>query len=105
MKLRLFLKAYDNQLLNLTCLDLRKKLKFIDNECSMTGVISLPIKKKVFCVLRSPHVDKDSREHFEIRFSKCFFDLELNSSSIIKFLLKVELPSGIFISFKYNENK
>lgn len=58
----------------------------------------------VFCVLRSPHVDKDSREHFEIRMYKQFFDVETESIEILNDLMKVNLPSGIFCYFKIVEN-
>jgi ribosomal protein S10 len=61
-------------------------------ECEVSGLVALPIKIKRFCVLRSPHVDKDSREHFEIRLYKRFIDIKTESASILDFLLKTELP-------------
>jgi small subunit ribosomal protein S10 len=53
-----------------------------------------------FCVLRSPHVDKDSREHFEVRLHKRFIDINTNSPSILDLLLKAELPAGVSCSLK-----
>ena len=55
---------------------------------------------KKFCVLRSPHIDKDSREHFEIRLYKKFIDLDVNSSKIFDLLLTFKLPAGINSSIK-----
>jgi small subunit ribosomal protein S10 len=100
MKIRIFLKAYNNQLLTKALLKLRKNLKDTDSKCEMTGVVSLPMRFKKFCVLRSPHVDKNSREHFELRFFKCFFDMDCVSSSIVNFLLKLEFPAGIHSSLR-----
>jgi small subunit ribosomal protein S10 len=54
--------------------------------------------------LRSPHVDKDSREHFEVRIYKRFLDLQTNSPAILDLLLKTELPSGISCSLKILTN-
>jgi small subunit ribosomal protein S10 len=73
-------------------------------ECSLSGVVSLPTKIKRFCVLRSPHVDKDSREHFEIRIYKRFIDINTDSPSILDLLLKTELPSGVSCSLKVLQN-
>jgi small subunit ribosomal protein S10 len=61
-------------------------------------------KIKRFCVLRSPHVDKDSREHFELRLYKRFIDLNTTSSNL-DLLLKTELPAGVSCSLKILENQ
>jgi small subunit ribosomal protein S10 len=73
MKFRILLRSFDNDLINLACQQLRSTLT--KTECKVSGVVSLPTKIKRFCVLRSPHVDKDSREHFEIRIYKRFIDI------------------------------
>ena len=61
------------------------------------GVVTLPTKRRIYCVLRSPHVDKDSREHFEIRVHKrileIYYDPEL---PIFDLLSKADLSSGVF---------
>ena len=62
--------------------------------------MSLPTKIKRFCVLRSPHVDKDSREHFELRLYKKFVDITTESATILDSLLKTELPAGVSCSLK-----
>lgn len=63
------------------------------------GVIPLPTQKRIYCVLRSPHVDKDSREHFEIRIHKRILDIKYaseNEDLVINLLSKADLPSGVF---------
>ena len=61
------------------------------------GVVTLPTKKRIYCVLRSPHVDKDSREHFEIRVHKRILEIYYDSElPIFDLLSKADLPSGIF---------
>jgi small subunit ribosomal protein S10 len=72
----------------------------LKTEAQLKGVISLPTKIKRFCVLRSPHIDKDSREHFELRLYKRFIDVEATSPSVLDALLKTDLPSGINCSLK-----
>lgn len=98
MKLRIFLKAYDKDLLNVALDNLRANL--IAKNCEIDGVVSLPTRIKRFCVLRSPHVDKDSREHFEMRISKRFLDIKVNNTEDINALLNLEFPTGIYCSVK-----
>ena len=102
MKFRILLRSFDKDLINLACQQLRSTL--IKTECNLAGVVSLPTKIKRFCVLRSPHVDKDSREHFEIRIYKRFLDINTTSPSILDLLLKTELPSGVSCSLKVLQN-
>ena len=73
IKTRVKLEAFDTKLLTIACKSL------IDGISSINGVakgpIPLPTKKRIYCVLRSPHVDKKSREHFEIRIHKRLLDI------------------------------
>ena len=98
MKFRLFLKSFNNDFIQLASKQLRQTL--LKTECKLTGAISMPTKIKKFCVLRSPHIDKDSREHFEIRVYKRFIDLETSNPQILDLLLKTELPAGIACSLQ-----
>ena len=98
MKFRIFLKSFDNELINIASQQLRDTL--LKTNCELKGIVSLPTKIKRFCVLRSPHIDKDSREHFEIRLYKRFIDLNVNSPTILDILLKTEIPPGIQCSLK-----
>ena len=98
MKFRILLKSFEKELMNNACNQLKTSL--INTDCKVTGIVALPIRIKRFCVLRSPHVDKDSREHFEVRIHKRFMDLTTNSPAILDLLLKTELPSGVSCSLK-----
>ena len=64
------------------------------------GPIPLPTRRKIYCVLRSPHVNKDSREHFEVRVHKRIIDVYDPSSKTIDALMKLELPSGVEVEIK-----
>lgn len=101
MKFRILLKSFDNELINFASQQLRSTL--LQTDCELKGVVSLPTKIKKFCVLRSPHIDKDSREHFEVRLYKRFIDLKANSPAVLDALLKTELPAGINCSLKVLE--
>ena len=98
MKFRIILKSYNSDLIEIGCKNVYSTL--LPAGCKISGVVSLPIRIKRFCVLRSPHVDKDSREHFEIRLFKRFIDITSDSTEIFEFLLKINLPSGISSSLK-----
>jgi small subunit ribosomal protein S10 len=103
MKFRILLKSFNKDLIETACQQLRNSL--INSECTLKGVVSLPTKIKRFCVLRSPHIDKDSREHFEVRLYKRFIDLTILSPNILDSLLKTELPAGVSCSLKLLEKK
>lgn len=102
MKFRIFLRSFDNDLIGLASNELKNTLE--KTECQVSGTVALPLKIKRFCVLRSPHIDKDSREHFELRLYKRFLDITTNSLSILDYLLKIELPAGVSCSLKILEN-
>lgn len=103
MKFRILLRSFDNELINVASQQLRVTL--LQTDCKVNGVVALPTKIKRFCVLRSPHIDKDSREHFEVRLYKRFIDIHTNSPSILELLLKTELPAGVSCSLKILEQK
>lgn len=98
MKFRILFKSFNKYLINKIIVDFQLYLK--QNNYLFTGFVSLPIKKKRFCVLRSPHIDKDSREHFEIRIYKKFIDIETLNSNIFNNLLNFKIPAGISCSIK-----
>ena len=103
MKFRILLKSFNKDLIETACQQLKGSL--LNSECTLKGVVSLPTKIKRFCVLRSPHIDKDSREHFEVRLYKRFIDLTILSPNILDSLLKTELPAGVSCSLKLLEKK
>jgi small subunit ribosomal protein S10 len=98
MKFRIMLRSFNNDLINSACSSLHGSL--LETDCIVSGGVSLPTKIKRFCVLRSPHIDKDSREHFELRLYKRFFDITTSSPLVLDSLLKIELPAGISCSLK-----
>ena len=101
MKFRILLRSFNNELIQIALEKVRSTL--LPTECEVKGIVSLPIRIKRFCVLRSPHIDKDSREHFELRLYKKFVDINTTSSAVLDLLLKTELPSGVSCSLKVLE--
>nr|WDB00094.1 ribosomal protein S10 [Cyanidium sp. THAL103] len=100
-RIRIKLNAYQHDLLNISCL----KIKDIASRTlsRIVGPVFLPTKRKIYCVLRSPHVNKDSREHFEIRIHRRIIDIHRPSSETIDALMKLDLPAGIDIEIKINK--
>ena len=66
----------------------------------VNGPIPLPTHKKIFTVLRSPHVNKKSREQFQLSSFKRLLDIYSSSSKTIDALMKLELPSGVEVEIK-----
>nr|YP_009315206.1 Ribosomal protein S10 [Titanophycus setchellii]SCW23661.1 Ribosomal protein S10 [Titanophycus setchellii] len=97
-KIRIKLKAYDYLLLDISCNNIIDTAN--RTNANSVGPIPLPTQRKIYCVLRSPHVDKDSREHFELRTHKRIIDIYDPSSQTIDALMKLNLPSGIDIEVK-----
>ena len=67
---------------------------------AVSGPIPLPTEKKIFTVLRSPHVDKKAREQFELCTYKRLLDIYSSTSKTIDALMKLELPSGVDVEIK-----
>jgi len=100
MKLRVYLKSFDIDSLMIAVDSLLMVALRLNMEIEKGTV--LPTRTRKYCVLRSPHIDKDSREHFEIQIYKSFFDINLNqnSASILEKFLNVEIESGVYCYFK-----
>ena len=96
-KIRVRLESFNSELLGLSC---QKIINILQNtSLNSTGVITLPTRKRIYCVLRSPHVDKDSREHFEIRIHKRILEIYYDSEvPIFELLSELDLPPGVFYS-------
>ena len=94
-KIRVRLESFDHELLVSSC---QKIVTTLQNTLiNSIGVVTLPTCKRIYCVLRSPHVDKDSREHFEIRIHKRLLEIYYDSEvSISDLLSDADLPSGVF---------
>ena len=93
-KIRVRLESFNHQLLTSSC---RKIIEIIQTyNIDNFSMVSLPTDKRIYCVLRSPHVDKDSREHFEIRVHKRIIDISYDPEvNIFDLLSKSDLPPGI----------
>ena len=72
-------------------------------EASISGPVPLPTKRRIYCVLRSPHVNKDSREHFETRTHHRLIDVHQPTAQTIDALMGLELPAGVEIEVKLSE--
>lgn len=97
-KLRIALKAYDAGLLSSAC---QQIIEVVGNESTKTvGPIPLPTKRRIYCVLRSPHVNKDAREHFEIRTHKRIIDIHQPSTETLQSLRSLDLSAGIDVEIK-----
>jgi len=97
-KIRIRLKAFDRRMLDLSC---DKIIQTADTtSASAIGPIPLPTKRKIYCVLRSPHVDKDSREHFETRTHRRLIDILEPTPQTIEALMKLDLASGVDVEIK-----
>ena len=97
-KIRIKLKAYNHNLLNISCNTIIETAN--RTASNVIGPIPIPTKRRIYCVLRSPHVDKDSREHFEIRIHTKLIDINEPSSQTIDSLMKLNIPAGVDIEVK-----
>ena len=94
-KIRVSLQSFNYRILDQACKNVLSLLESLENVQKVKGPIFLPTKRRIYCVLRSPHVDKDSREQFEIRRYKRFFDIYSQSPETLSAFLKLELPAGV----------
>ncbi|MCY3615568.1 MAG: 30S ribosomal protein S10 [Bacteroidetes bacterium] len=97
-KIRIKLKSYDHSLIDRSAEKIIKTVK--STGAVVSGPIPLPTKKVVYTVLRSPHVNKKSREQFESRSHNRLIDILSISTKTVDALLKLELPSGVDVEIK-----
>jgi small subunit ribosomal protein S10 len=97
-KIRIRLKSYDHQLIDKSTDKIIKTVKMTG--AIVSGPIPMPTKRSVFTVLRSPHVDKKSREQFEIRSHKRIIDIHNSNNKTVDSLSKLEIPAGVDIEIK-----
>ena len=84
MQYNIIFKSFNKILIEFTCQEIKKFL--FQNKIVIVNTFCFPIKTKRFCVLRSPHIDNDSREHFDLNFYKRSIICNLSANKI-KFLL------------------
>ena len=97
-KIRIKLKSYDYNLVDKSADKIVKTVK--NTGAIVTGPIPLPTHKKIFTVLRSPHVNKKSREHFELRIHKRIIDIVDPGSKTIDSLTRLNVPAGVDIKMR-----
>ena len=97
-KIRIRLKAYDHRLLDQSVKEIVDTAK--RTGAILKGPIPLPTRINKFCVLRSPHVDKKSREQFEIRTHKRLMDIVEPSQNTVDALMRLDLPAGVDVEIK-----
>ncbi|MDK2821211.1 MAG: small subunit ribosomal protein [Clostridia bacterium] len=97
-KIRIRLKAFDHRVLD------QSSQKIVDTArrtgAVVSGPIPLPTKKNIFTILRSPHVNKDSREQFEMRTHKRLIDIVEPTPKTVDALMRLDLPAGVDIEIK-----
>lgn len=94
-KIRVRLESFNHELLVASC----KKISETLSNASLNSVdlVTLPTSKRIYCVLRSPHIDKDSREHFEVRVHKRVLEIHYDSEvPIFDLLTEIDLAPGVF---------
>jgi small subunit ribosomal protein S10 len=97
-KIRIKLKAYDHRLLDQAVIEIVDTVK--RTGARISGPVPLPTKRETYTVLRSPHVDKKSREQFELSTHKRLVDIFEPTSKTIDALRKLNLPAGVDVEIK-----
>ncbi|MCF0155243.1 MAG: 30S ribosomal protein S10 [Veillonella sp.] len=97
-KVRIRLKAYDHKALDQSAAKIVETAK--KNGAQVSGPIPLPTEKNIFTILRSPHVNKDSREQFEMRTHKRLIDIIEPSKQTLDAITRLDLPAGVSIEIK-----
>lgn len=97
-KIRIRLKAYDHEIVD-------QSTKLIVETAQKTGAkvagpIPLPTERSLYCVIRSPHVNKDSREQFEMKTHKRLIDILEPTAKTVDSLMRLDLPAGVHIEIK-----
>lgn len=97
-KIRIRLKAYDHHMLD------QSARKIVDTArrtgANVAGPVPLPTEKSIYTILRSPHVNKDSREQFEMRTHKRLIDIMEPTPKTVDALMRLDLPAGVDIEIK-----
>ena len=97
-KIRIRLKAFDHQILD------QSAARIVDTAkrtgATVSGPIPLPTEKNIYTILRSPHVNKDSREQFEMRTHKRLIDILEPTPKTADALMRLYLPAGVDIEIK-----
>ena len=96
--IRIRLKAFDHDIIDKSTRMIVETV--LRTNAKIRGPIPLPTDKHRFTVIRGPHIDKDSREHFEMRIHKRLIDIVEKNNKTIESLQRIELPAGVDIEIK-----
>ena len=97
-KIRIRLKAFDHRLLDQSARKIVETAR--RTGATVSGPIPLPTERTVITVLRSPHIDKDSREQFEMRTHKRLIDIHEPNQKTVDALMRLDLPAGVDIEIR-----
>ncbi len=97
-RIRIKLKSYDHNLVDKSAEKIVKTVK--STGAVISGPIPLPTHKRIYTVLKSPHVNKKAREQFELCSYKRLLDIYSSSSKTVDALMRLELPSGVDVEIK-----
>lgn len=96
--IRIKLKAYESSRIDRSAASIVETAQSTGAE--VVGPVPLPTERNVYCVIRGPFVNKDSREHFEIRTHKRLIDIKKPTQNTVDALMRLDLPAGIDIEIK-----
>lgn len=97
-KIRIRLKAYDHKALDQSAAKLVEAAR--KTGATVSGPVPLPTEKSIYTILRSPHVNKDSREQFEMRTHKRLIDILQPNQKTVDALIRLDLPAGVNVELK-----
>jgi small subunit ribosomal protein S10 len=97
-KIRIRLKAYDHEIIDQSTKKIVETV--VRTGAQVRGPVPLPTEIHRYCVVRGPHVDKDSREHFEMRIHKRLLDIVEPATKTVESLQRLDLPAGVDIEIK-----
>ena len=97
-KIRIKLRSYDHNLVDKSTDKIVKTVK--NSGAVVSGPIPLPTRREIFTVLRSPHVNKKSREQFQLKTHKRLIEIFTPTQKTVDALSKLELPSGVDVEIK-----
>ncbi len=97
-RIRIRLKAYDHEVVDQSA---RKIVETaLRTDAKVNGPIPLPTERHRYCVIKSPHKDKDAREHFEMRIHKRLLDILDPTPKTVDSLQRLDLPAGVDVEIK-----
>ena len=96
--IRIKLKAYDHRILDQSAAEIVESAR--RTGAGVSGPVPLPTKREVYTVLRSPHVDKKSREQFQLKTHKRMLDIVNPTSKTVDALRKLDLPAGVDVEIR-----